>query len=326
MKRREFTALIGAAVVWPIPAHAQQRVLPVIGLLSSRSAEESSSVLAAFHWGIGELGYVEGKNVAFQYRWAEGDYDRLPGLSADLVQRQVGVIVTFGGDVAALAAKGATSTIPIVFLNGSDPVANGLVAAFAHPGGNVTGVSAYSGILDAKRVELLHELIPNATVIAAVVNPRLAETKARTAQAEAAARHMGLELHVLSASDASEIDAAFQSLVSQRVAGVIISGDPFFVSRRVQITALAAQYAVPAIYAWREYVTAGGLISYGVSLAGAMREAGIYAGRILNGSKPADLPVLQPGKLELVVNLRAANEQRINIPVKLLVRADEVVE
>src|SRR5947209_10522655 len=216
MKRREFTALIGAAVVWPIPARAQQRALHVIGLLSSRSAEESSYLVAAFHRGIGELGYVEGKNVAIQYRWAEGDYDRLPGLSADLVRRQVAVIVTFGGDVAALAAKAATSSIPIVFLNGSDPVANGLVATFAHPGGNVTGVSAYSGILDAKRVELLHELIPNATVIAEIVNPRLAETKARTAQAEAAARHMGLTLRVLKASNDSESGAAFRRIVAQR--------------------------------------------------------------------------------------------------------------
>jgi putative ABC transport system substrate-binding protein len=325
MTRRELLLVLGGAMIAARVLRAQQKAVPVIGFLSSRSPGEAATVVAAFHQGLAETGYVEGQNLAIEYRWAEGRYDRLPALAADLVGRKVDGIVATGGTPSALAAKSATSTIPIVFIS-SDPVVAGLVASFARPGGNVTGFSVLGDELLPKRLELLSELVPQARVIALLVNPNNTDTERSIGDVQEAARVKGVQLHILKASTEGGIDAAFASVVQLQAGPLVVGADPFFNSRRDQLVALAARHAVPAIYALREFAAAGGLISYGPSLAAAYRQAGIYAGRILKGEKPADLPVQQPTTFELVVNLNTAKALGLTIPPSILARADEVIE
>jgi putative tryptophan/tyrosine transport system substrate-binding protein len=310
---------------WPRAAHAQQPAMPVIGFLNSASPEAYAPMMTAFRQGLKEAGYVEGHNVAIEYRWAEGHYDRLPALAADLVRRQVAEIVT-GGTPAALAAKAASSTIPIVINVGIDPAQIGLVASFNRPGGNVTGLALLTVELAAKQLEVLHELLRTSAAVALLVNPNNPVTEPVTKGVRDAARSLGLQLHVLNASKEGEIDAAFGKLIELRAGALVVSGDPFFNSRRDQIVALAARHALPAIYVWREFVVAGGLMSYGTDLADAYRQVGIYAGKILKGAKPADLPVERVVRLELVINLKTAKTLGLTFPITLLGRADEVIE
>jgi len=328
VKRRDFiTILGGAAFAWPVTVLAQQKAMPVIGYLASSSPGPSARNLDAFRQGLSETGYVEGRNVAIEYRWAEGNYDRLSALAADLVGRKVDVIVASGSTPPALAAKSATSTIPIVFTGVSDPVKRGLVASLARPGGNITGFTVFFVELTAKRLELLCELVPQARVIALLVNPNGPEDTGPTIRdAQAAARAKGLQLPMLKAGTESEVDAAFASLVNLHADALLIGDDPFFGSRSEQLVALASRHTVPAIYWWREFAAKGGLISYGPSLAANYRQAGIYTGRVLNGEKPADLPVQQPTTFELVVNLKTAKVLGLTVPQSILGRADEVIE
>jgi putative ABC transport system substrate-binding protein len=326
MRRRELIILLGnAALAWPLAGRAQQRAVPVIGYLSSGLPGPAAPLEAAFLQGLGETGYVEGQNVAIEYRWAEGSYDRLPAMAADLVGRKVDVIVA-GGIPAALAAKSATSTIPIVFSGIGDPVGTGLVASLARPGGNLTGISEMTTDLMAKRLELLSELVPQATVIALLVNPNNPNAKPYLREAQEAGRTKGVQLPILKASNESEIEAAFGTLVQLHASALIVVPDAFFSGRREQIVALASRHAVPAIYHLRELAAAGGLISYGASLTANRRQAGIYAGRVLKGAKPADLPVQQPTTFELVINLKTAKALGLTMPQSLLARADEVIE
>jgi ABC-type uncharacterized transport system substrate-binding protein len=326
MRRRELVLLLGgAAISGPLSARAQQKAMPVIGFLGAASPGPNAPYVGAFHQGLGDTGYVEGQNVAIEYRWAEGQYDRLPALAADLVSRKVDVILASGGDRSALAAKDATSTIPIVFTGVSDPVGYGLVASFSRPGGNVTGMSPFSDELNVKRIELLSELAPQA-VIGLLVNPHNAAVERTIRNAQEAARVKGVQLDILKAATESEIDAAFATLIQLRAGALLVAADPYFNSRREQLVALAARHAVTAIYELREFATAGGLSSYGPSLAGLYRQAGAYAGRILAGAQPADLPVQQPTKFELVVNLKTAKELGLTVPPSILARADEVIE
>ncbi|HEY8871536.1 MAG TPA: ABC transporter substrate-binding protein, partial [Stellaceae bacterium] len=294
--------------------------------LGTVSPREAALFTAAFRQGLSETGYVEGQNLAIEYRWAEGSYDRLPALAADLVGRKVDVIVASGGSPSALAAKNATSTIPIVFSSGDDPVATGLVASLARPGGNVTGISFLNVELHPKRLELLAEMAPQARVIALLVNPTNSNAERVVQEVLEAARAKGVQLPILKASSESEIDAALATLVQLHAAALIVSADPFFNSRREQLVALASRHAVPAIYGFREFATAGGLISYGASITAASRLLGTYAGKILNGAKPADLPVQQPTTFELVINLKTAHALGLTVPQALLARADEVIE
>jgi len=328
MTRRQFMAFVGgAAAAWPLAARAQQSALPVVGFLNAASAQSYTQMSGAFVKGLGEAGYVEGRNVAIEYRWAEGQNDRLPALAADLVQRQVAVIAATSTP-AVIAAKAATSTIPIVFETAADPVKLGLVASLNRPGGNVTGVTQMNLELTPKRLECLHELLPEARVMALLVNPsNPAATESTTSLMQAAARTLGLELRVLNASTDSDFDAVFAKLGQLRASGLVITaGDPFLVSRRTQLAALAARHAVPAVGADREFVMAGGLISYGADLADAYRLTGGYVGRILKGERPADLPVQQATKIELRLNLKTAKALGITFPLSLLGRADEVIE
>jgi putative ABC transport system substrate-binding protein len=307
-------------------ARAQQPAMPVIGFLGSASAAPNAHLTAGFIQGLGEGGYVEGRNVAIEYRWAENQYDRLPGLATDLVRRQVSVIIASGGPVAAVAAKNATATIPIVFTASSDPVKLGLVASLNRPGGNITGSGMLTAELDPKRLEVLRELAPTARVIGALINPGRSDAEAQSREAQSAGRALGRPVVVLRASSEPEIGAAFASLAAQGIGALLVAADPFFNSLRERIVALAAHHAVPAIYMNREFVAAGGLVSYGTSIADGYRQAGVYAGRILKGAKPADLPVVQPTKFELVVNLRTAKTLNLTIIREFLLRADEIIE
>jgi putative ABC transport system substrate-binding protein len=326
MRRRKFVALLGGAMAaWPLAARAQQKAMPVIGVLSTGSPSTSSGLMGAFRQGLSEAGYVEGQNLAIEYRWAEDHYDRLPELAADLVGRKVDLIMA-SSPPSALAAKSATSTIPIVFRSGADPVGDGLVASLARPGGNLTGVSFIADELTAKRLQILSELVPQAGVIALLVNPKNASAERVIRDVQEAARTKGLQLHVLKASSESEIDTAFASLVQLHAGALVVGADPFLSSRRERLVALASRHAVPAIYAWREFADSGGLISYGASLTAAFRLVGAYAGKVLKGAKPGDLPVEQPTKFELVVNLKTAKVLGIELPPNLLARADEVIE
>jgi putative ABC transport system substrate-binding protein len=324
MHRRGFIALLGGAIALPWVAAAQQKPMPVIGVLGTTSLDPNAPFMAAFRQGLSEAGYVEGQNVAIEYVWAEGHYDRLPALAADLVGRKVDLIVA-GGTTAVLAAKNTTSTIPIVF-NAADPVELGLVASLARPGGNLTGVSMMNAELMAKRVELLSELVPDATVIALLVNPDNPGAERMMREVPEAARAKGAQLPVLKASTESEIDAAFATLVELHAGALLVQADPLFGRRREQLAALASRHAIPAIYDWREFVAVGGLISYGPSRSAAIRQVGIYVGKILKGAKPADLPVQQPATFELVVNLKTANALGLTVPPSILARADEVIE
>lgn len=328
LRRREFLSVVGgAALAWPLAARAQQPTMPVIGYLSTGSPESDAvPFLAAFHQGLGETGYVEGKNVAIEYRWAEFQMERLPAMAADLVRRPVAAIAAIGGTPTALVAKVATSTIPIVFYLGIDPVRSGLVASLNRPGGNMTGVAALQAELVVKRVELLHELAPKAAGIAVLVNPSNRYTETETLVAQDGAHSLGLQLHILRASTANDIDAAFGMLAQLRAGALLVSADLFLLSRREQLVALAAQHALPAIYAWREYTDAGGLMSYGPSLYDAYRLVGVYTGRILNGAKPAEFPVQQSTTVEFVINLKTATTLGLTFPLPLSGRADEVIE
>jgi putative ABC transport system substrate-binding protein len=328
MKRREFITLIGGAVVArPLTAVAQQPPKPVIGFVGSESANSYEIRLRAFRRGLSETGYIEGQNVSIEYRWAEGQHDRFPALLADLVRRNVAVIVAVGGTPPALAAKAATTTIPVVFVTAGDPIALGLVASLNRPGGNITGVTSLGMELAPKQLEVLRELVPTATIIALLVNPTNptnAETLSRDLQA--AARTLGLQLYVLHASTERDFDAVFASLPRLRAGALVIGSDPFFNSRPEQLAALALRHAVPAMYPFREYAIAGGLISYGDSIAHAYSLIGLSTGRILKGEKPADLPVQQSTKVEMIVNLKTARSLGLEVPTTLLARADEVIE
>jgi ABC-type uncharacterized transport system substrate-binding protein len=326
MRRRDFIIfLAGAMAAWPLAARAQQKAMPVIGVLSTGSPSASSGPLEAFRQGLSEAGYVEGQNLAIEYRWAEGHYDRLPALAADLVGRKVDLIMA-SSPPSALAAKSATSTIPIVFRGGADPVGDGLVASLARPRGNLTGVSFVADELTAKRLELLSELVPQAGVIALLVNPNNASAERVIRDVQEAARTKGLQLHVLKAGSESEIDTAFASLVQLHAGALVVGADPFLSSRREQLVALASRSAVPSIYAWREFAASGGLISYGASLTYAFRLVGHYAGEVLKGAKPADLPVQQPTTFELVINLKTAKALGSDVPATLLAQANEIME
>ena len=325
--RRTFLAGTGAVLLAaPLAVEAQQKAMPVIGVLGTGSPSDSSGpFMGAFRQGLSEAGYVEGQNLAIEYRWAEGHYDRLPALAADLVGRKVDLIMA-SSPPSALAAKSATSTIPIVFRSGADPVGDGLVASLARPGGNLTGVSFIADELTAKRLELLSELVPRVGVIALLMNPNNATAERVIRDVQEAARTIGLQLHVLKASSESEIDTAFASLVQLHAGALVVGADPFLSGRREQLVALASRHAVPAIYAWREFADSGGLISYGASLTAAYRLVGTYAGKVLKGAKPADLPVQQPTTFELVINRKAAKALGLEVPPALVARADEVIE
>ena len=327
MRRRIFIAgFAGAAVAWPFAARAQQSPLPVIGFLHSASPEPFAKFVAAFREGLKDAGYVEGQNVAIEYRWANGQYDRLPVLASDLVKRQVAVIATAGGSPSALAAKKATATIPIVFSVGDDPVKVGLVASLNHPGENITGMSLVIGALDAKKLDLLHEIVPKATVIGVLENPTLAAVKDRLSNVQEAARSIGQPIQVFYASDEPALEATFSRLAQSGVGALVVGADPFFNSRRDQLVALAARYTIPAIYETRDYVVAGGLMSYGTKLAEGYHQVGIYTGRILKGEKPGDLPVVHASKFELVINMKTAHALGLAVPNSMQLLADEVIE
>jgi putative ABC transport system substrate-binding protein len=326
MRRREFITLFGgAAATWPLAARAEPRVVPVVGFLASRSPEDSVDVVATFRKGLDESGFIEGQNVAIEYRWAQGRYEQLPALAADLVGWPVRVIAAFGPP-AAQAAKAATASIPIVFTSGGDPVAMGLVASLNRPGGNISGVNLYTGLLAAKRLALLRELIPSVAVIAVLRNPSNPETDAELREVRAAAGALRQEIIVLSAVTEAEIETAFADAVRGRAEALMVASDPFFLGRREQIVALAARHGIPCIYQFRAFVEAGGLISYGTSLADAYKQAGLQVGRILKGEKPAELPVMQASKFEFVVNLKTAKALGLDLPDKVLAVADEVIE
>jgi putative tryptophan/tyrosine transport system substrate-binding protein len=326
MRRREFLSLLSGAAGWPLAARSQGPSMPVIGFLSSRSPGESKQLADSFRGGLRESDFREGQNVAIEYRWAEGHYDQLPELAADLVRREVAAIFATGGNAPAQAAKAATDTIPIVFVSGGEPVRAGLVAALNRPGGNVTGVSFIASALVGKRLDLLHELVLKVSLIGVLVNPKYPDSDLQLRELHEVAETIKQQILVVSASTEGDIDTAFASLVQQRADALLVANDPFFDSRRDQITSLASRHAIPAIYPAREYIAAGGLMSYGSSLSDAYRQAGIYVGKILKGAKPAELPVLQPTTFELVINLTASKTLGITFPPSIMVRADEVIE
>jgi putative ABC transport system substrate-binding protein len=324
MRRRDFITLLGgAAAVWPIAASAQQQ--PVMGYLNSRSREGDTALLTAFHQGLNETGYVEGQNVAIEYRWAEFQYDRLPALAADLVRRQVAVIAATSTP-AALAAKAATSTIPIVFTSAAEAVEVGLAISLNRPGSNATGVNLSLSALGAKKLELLHELVPSAAVIGVLVNPTYPDADSQSKDVKEAADKLGLQAHVVNVSSDGEFNTAFTTLVRLKASILLVTIDPFFLSRRDQLVALAARYSIPAMYWAREFVLAGGLMSYGPEIGDGYRQAGVYVGRILKGAKPSELPVVQPTKFHFVINLRTARALGLQVPDRSLALADEVIE
>ena len=327
MKRRDLIRLFGGAATWPLAAHAQQPTgMPVIGFLGTPFAAEWVKFVAAFRQGLQETGYIEGQNAAIEYRWADGQYDRLPGLAADLLRRQVSVIFAAGSAASALAAKAATTTVPIVFANGVDPVQFGLVDSLNRPRGNITGITFLSGDLGAKRLGLLHELLPGIAVVGLLVKADNPNAESAVRDAGEAARLLGLEFHAFKAQTAQEIDTLYTSLAHQRVGALLVNADPFFTSQHGQFVRLAATHKIPTVYYAREFVAAGGLMSYGTSIQDAYRQAGVYAGKILKGERPADLPVVQSTKFEFVINLRAAKDLGIEVPPGLSARADEVIE
>jgi ABC-type uncharacterized transport system substrate-binding protein len=327
VRRREFITLLGgAAAAWPLAAHAQQRGPPVIGLLSSRSAATDTNLIAVFRQALNEGGFVEGQNVVIDYRWADGQYDRLPALATSLVRRQVAVIVTIGGEVSGLAAKAATATIPIVFVAGTDPVAIGLVTSLNRPGGNITGHSVMFSEQTAKRLGLLQELVPKASLIGVLVNPSYSGFDLQLQQLQEAAGALRQELHVESAHTEREIGAAFEAIIQRRARAILVANDPFFFNRATQFVVLAARHAIPTLYFRREFAAAGGLMSYGSDGTEGYRALGVYAARILKGEKPGDLPVQLSTKFELVINLMTAKTLGIDVPTTLLARADEVIE
>ena len=326
--RRAFLAVIGgaAAVTWPLAARPQQASIPLIGLLHGGSPGTRANLLAAFHDGLEKTGYVEGQNLAIEYRWADDHPDRLPALALDLVRHQMAVIAAVGGEPCAFAAKAATSSIPIVFIAGDNPAKTGLVASLDRPGGNITGVNMFAVELQAKRLELLHKLIPNASVIGYLADPNFPLAEPMIAEVQTAARALGLQVLLLKVSNESGIDVAFETISRMHAGALLVGAGPFFTARKEQVVALAARYAIPAIHEFRESVVAGGLISYGTSITDAYRNAGIYTARILKGEKPANLPVIQPTKFELVINLKPAKALGLAIPPTLLATADEVIE
>jgi putative ABC transport system substrate-binding protein len=328
LRGREFITLIGfaaAAMTWPFAAHAQQPALPVVGFLHYASPDTYAHVAEAFRRGLKETGYVDGHNVTIEYRWAKGDYARLSALAADLARRQVSVIAA-GGAVAAQAAKRTTSTIPIVFTSGADPVASGLVGSLSRPEANLTGASGIAAEIVVKRLELMRDLLPHARAVAMIINPSFPGAEAQMVEVDAAGRLIGMQTERVTASNESELDAAFATIGRRHVDAVMVGADGFFVTRRHQIATLAARYGMPGIYPFREYAAAGGLMSYGASITEDYRQAGVYTGRILKGAKPADLPVMQPTKFELVINLKAAKALALDVPPSLLARAHEVIE
>jgi ABC-type uncharacterized transport system substrate-binding protein len=327
MRRREFIALVGGvATAWPLSARAQQLTVPVIGFMSGRAPDDSAHVVSAFRQGLAEIGFVEGQNIAIEFRWALGDYDRLPALAADLVSRRVVVLVAVGGDVSAVVASKATKTIPVVFGMGGDPVKAGIVASFNRPGVNVTGYTLWTSEMESKRLGLLRELIPGVPLIGILISPRFPPTVQELDDLEPAAKGVGQQLFVARANDDAELDAALASFVQQRVGAFLVTAAPFFDTRRERIVEFAAQNRVPAIYQFREYAVAGGLISYGPNIAESYQNAGVYVGRILKGEKPADLPILQPTKFDFVINLKTAKALGLTVPPTLLAEADEVIE
>jgi putative ABC transport system substrate-binding protein len=327
MRRRQFMTLLGgAAAAWPLVARAQKPSLPVVGFLSSRSPDESAHLVATFQRGLSENGLVEGQHVTIEFRWAMGEYHRLAGLAAELVRIPVSVLVSAGGEPAARAAKAASTTIPIVSIFSSDPVKSGIVASLSRPGGNVTGISNLSMQMEPKRLGLLRELVPQAGAFGALINPDFPTSGEQLEDIQRAVRTAGLEVRILRASNDRELEAAFETVVHERIAALLVAADPFFNARRDELAALAARHGVPAMYSFRDYAVAGGLMSYGIDLPETYRELGVYAGRILKGAKPADLPVLQPTKYEFVINLKAAKALGVKFSDNLLSLADEVIE
>ena len=327
MRRRELMLLVGGnALAWPLPARAQQPAMPLIGFLNSRSSGDTTHLVRAFRKGLAENGYVEGQNIAIEYRWAIGQYERLPALAVELVDRHVAILVATGGEPVAIAAKAATSTIPIVFVVSGDPAKLGLVANFSHPGGNSTGVSIFTSDIGAKRLGLLRELVPQAAKIGFLSNPAFPTAEAQLNDVQEGARRLGVEIDLYRASNATEIDAAFAVISQQIPAGLIVAADPFFDTRRNQLVGLTARHALPTMYQHREYTAAGGLISYGIDLADVYRQMGSYAGKILKGANPADLPVVRPTKFELVINLQTARTLGLTVPQAIVAAADEVIK